>query len=481
MQEIDKGKDEWIGKLGEAVAIPSVSSDGAYRQHCHKMADWLDNLMQSLGVKTSQVPLGKHVMAGKELELPPIILGEYKEGQADKKTVLIYGHFDVQPALKSDGWKTEPFELTTDSDGRMYGRGSTDDKGPLLGWLAGLQAFQKAGVEFPVHLKIISEGMEETGSEGLDEVVLDLAHGKRKGVGGQKRWLEDVDAICISDSYWLSQRKPCLTYGLRGVSYYDVCVSGPAADLHSGVFGGAVHEPMTDLFKIFAGLVEPNGHINIKGVYDDVAPLDDSEARLYEPIDFDLKKDFDAATGADISIHSSKERTLQARWRYPSLSIHGIQGAFSEPGAKTVIPACVHGKFSIRTVNDMNNPEKLNQLVNDHIVAAHKALGTKTKIKVEALHAGKPWMTDPSHWNYQAAKRATEKVYGVTPDFTREGGSIPLTLVLDEALKKNVLLLPMGRSDDGAHSVNEKLDVTNFVQGSKQLATYLWEVGQSKE
>lgn len=465
---IDAHSANLIDRLKEAVAIPSVSGDAVYRPDVFKMADWLDAQLQALGVKTEKRPLGKHVMDGQELDLPPIILGQFGN-DPKKKTILVYGHFDVQPALKSDGWNTEPFELTHDTKtDRLYGRGSSDDKGPVLGWLNAIEAHLKTGTEFPVNLKMVFEGMEESGSEGLDDEIVKEAKG----------FFADVDAVCISDNYWLNTKTPCLTYGLRGISYFKVTVCGPAHDLHSGVFGGTVHEPMNDLVHIFSKLTSPQGEILVPGIKQLVAPLVPGERERYEAIDF-TNKDLSTAVGAEVLLSDDKCQTLMGRMREPSLSIHGFEGAFSAPGSKTVIPACVHGKFSIRLVPNMT-PDEVESLVKRYLEAEFAKLKSKNKINVESLHGGKPWVADPDHYNYTAAAKATEIVYGMKPDYTREGGSIPVTLTFAEALGKSVMLLPMGRGDDGAHSTNEKLDVSNYIQGTKLLACYLHEVGAAK-
>lgn len=246
-------------------------------------------------------------------------------------------------------------------------------------------------------------------------------------------------------------------YGLRGLAYFKVTVKGPAADLHSGVFGGTVHEPMTDLFAIFSKLVTPQGEILIPGINELVAPLTDEERQRYETIDFSLA-DVEGAAGSKTALKENKAEILMGRMRYPSLSIHGIEGAFSTPGAKTVIPAAVHGKFSIRLVPDLS-PEKVAPLVKTYLQDQFKQLGTKNTLHVEALHGGQPWLSDPNHWfvvldlhrrsipsacteasltnrNFVAAAKATKEIYGVEPDLTREGGSCVSTGV------ETLLLLP---------------------------------------
>lgn len=248
-------------------------------------------------------------------------------------------------------------------------------------------------------------------------------------------------------------------------------MTGPGQDLHSGVFGGATQEPMTDLVRVMASLVDTNGKILIPGVNELVAPLTAEEKTLYEGIEFSMEG-LRESLGSETYLHQDKQSTLMGRWRYPSLSLHGIQGAFSADGAKTVIPAKVIGKFSIRTVPNMK-PKEVSDLAEKHVNSLFASLGSKNICKFVTQHTGQWWVANPRNWNFTAASKATERVWGVKPDLTREGGSIPVTLVFEQALKKNVLLLPMGRSTDGAHSVNEKLDKNNYIMGTKTLGAYL--------
>src|SRR6195952_216900 len=430
------------------------------------MGHWLADELKSLGAEVELRPLGKQPHK-EHLDLPPVVVARYGNDK-NKRTILVYGHYDVQPAGKEDGWATEPFKLTVDEKGRMYGRGSTDDKGPVLGWLNAIEAHQKAGVEFPVNLLMCFEGMEEYGSEGLDDFIIEEC---KPG-----KFFEDTDVCCISDNYWLGTEKPCLTYGLRGCSYYSIEISGPGQDLHSGVFGGTAHEPMTDLTRIMSTLVDTDGKIQIPGLAELVAPLTDEEKSLYGNIAFTMDNLYESL-GSQTSIHPDKERTLMARWRYPSLSVHGVEGAFSQPGAKTVIPAKVIGKFSIRTVPNME-PEDVDKLVFKTVNAQFQKLSSKNTMNCTLQHAGKWWVASPKHWNFSAATKAVERVGKIKPDLTREGGSIPVTLTFEQATGKNVLLLPMGSSTDAAHSINEKLDRRNYIEGIKLLGAYLHYVAE---
>jgi Cys-Gly metallodipeptidase DUG1 len=407
-KQVDDSADYFIDRLRKAVAIPSVSSDETRRPDVVRMGHFLADELKALGAEVELRPLGKQPDKP-TLDLPPVVLARYGSDK-NKRTILVYGHYDVQPAEMSDGWATEPFELTVDEKGRMFGRGSTDDKGPVLGWLNAIEAHQKAGVDFPVNLLMCFEGMEEYGSEGLDDLINEE---------GQK-YFADAEAVCISDNYWLGTEKPCLTYGLRGCNYYSIEVSGPGQDLHSGVFGGTAQEPMTDLVRVLGSLVDTNGVIQIPGIMEQVAPITKEEESLYDGIAFTMDV-LHESLGSKTTIFDDKKSTLMARWRYPSLSVHGIEGAFSAPGAKTVIPAKVIGKFSIRTVPNMEI-DATNELVYKYVNEQFAKLKSKNSMKVYAQHTGKWWVASPNHWNFSAAAKAVERVWGVKPDFTREGG-----------------------------------------------------------
>uniref|UniRef100_A0A1I7YS90 M20_dimer domain-containing protein n=1 Tax=Steinernema glaseri TaxID=37863 RepID=A0A1I7YS90_9BILA len=461
-KEIEANKDKFIQRLRDAVEIPSISAEAAHRGDVCKMLNWAQELFQKLGVKCEQKPNGVQTLPdGTTIDLPPILFGQLGS-DPNKKTLLVYGHLDVQPAAKSDGWDTEPFQLI-EKDGKLFGRGSTDDKGPVIAWANAIETMQKLNVPVPVNIKFVFEGMEESGSEGLDDVLR-----------ANKEFLSDVDFTCISDNYWLGKKKPCLTYGLRGISYYTVEVSGVSQDLHSGVYGGAIFEPMNDLIWLMSQLTTVHGQINIPGLSKLVAPVTEEEMKTYETIDFD-HDDFRADVGAPKLLKSTKHELLMNRWRFPSLSLHGIEGAFSGPGAKTVIPSKVIGKFSIRTVPDME-PKAVDELVLKYLNDLWAQRGSPNAFKPVALQGGRPWVAEHDHPNFEAGKRAIQKVFGVAPDLTREGGSIPVTLTFQELTGQNVMLLPIGSCNDMAHSQNEKIDVSNYINGTKVLAAYLLEL-----
>jgi len=464
---IDKNKLKFIENLRKAVAIKSVSAWPHTRPDITTMMKWMGDELKDLGAAIEFVDLGTQTLPdGTVLPLPPVLMGELGRDKS-KKTLLVYGHLDVQPAAIEDGWDTDPWVLT-EKDGKLYGRGSTDDKGPVLGWIHALQSYREIGLEFPVNFKFCFEGMEESGSEGLDTMLMSRQDTK---------FMQEVDYCCISDNYWLGKNKPCITYGLRGVCYFFIEVECASMDLHSGVFGGTVNEGMVDLIWMMNQLVSEDGTILVEGLMDTVAPLTKEEEAKYVNIDFDPEV-YRQDIGAPGLMHGNdKAKTLMSRWRYPSLSLHGIQGAFADPGAKTVIPRKVIGKFSIRIV-----PNQTPEIVEDVVVKyCNKIWATRkspNKMTAKMFHGGRCWLSDPDHPNYVAGARATKMVYGVDPDLTREGGSIPVTLTLQEATGKNVMLLPMGASDDGAHSQNEKIDIRNYIEGTKLLGAYAYELGQ---
>jgi len=465
-QYINDHQEEYIATLAEVVAIKSVSAWPETRPEITKQVKHTAKMVEALGGCVEFHDVGiQNLPDGTTLPLPPVMTGQIGN-DPKKKTVCIYGHLDVQPAFITDGWDSEPFVLT-ERDGKLYGRGSTDDKGPVLCVLHAIEAYQKTGTEIPINLKFVFEGMEESGSEGLD----DLLEKKLKDT-----FLSDVDYVMISDNYWLGKEKPCITYGLRGICYFMCEVECASKDLHSGVFGGTVHEAMTDLVAIMGSLVDNKGKIQISGINDQVAELTKEEAALYEPIDFD-PEDFRKDFGANKLIHDTKADVLQSRWRYPSLSLHGIEGAFAESGCKTVIPRKVIGKFSIRLVPDMH-PDEVEKCVKAHVEKFHKDSGSPNNMKIQNAHGGKPWMADFNHPHYMAGRKATQQVWGVEPDLTREGGSIPVTLTFQEVTGKNVMLLPIGSCDDGAHSQNEKINRKNYIEGTKLIAAYINEVSQ---
>uniref|UniRef100_A0A8H7N0Z0 Peptidase M20 dimerisation domain-containing protein n=1 Tax=Bionectria ochroleuca TaxID=29856 RepID=A0A8H7N0Z0_BIOOC len=395
-QQVDKLEEVFIERLRAAIEIPSVSEQEDKRDNVFQMAKWLVHEMESLGIQVKQKDLGKQ--PGKDINLPPLIIGRYGSDPS-KPTILAYSHYDVQPAALSDGWDDEPFELTQKEDGRLCGRGTSDDKGPLLNWLNMIQAFKKAGQEVPSNLVFCFEGMEESGSQGLADALKEESTGE----------FAKIDSVCITDTAWSTIDRPTLIRGLRGIMFYHINIDGAESDAHSGAFGGSLSEPMTDMVNLMASLVDSRGEILVPGIYDDVLPVSAEERKALGEIKMS-KDSFDGGINGKL-LHEDQADNLIARSRKPALSLHGIERASPGKGASTIIPGRILGRFSIRTVANMNIA-KIDELVQTHLKARFQQLGSKNKLSVQLTGRGDWFFEEVDHWNYQAAIQATEKVWG---------------------------------------------------------------------
>lgn len=469
---ISTNADIYVQRLAEAVAIPSVSTDLSRRDDCHSMAELLHRWIEELGGSSEKVLVGFQELDDKSrFDLPPVILGEFMDPRKarTKPTVLVYGHYDVQPADEADGWNAPPFKLT-EVDGKMYGRGSTDDKGPILAWLWAVEIYRELGVELPINLKICFEGMEESNSECLDELL--RRETKRGG------FLSDVNYVVITDNYWVTTEKPCLTYGLRGLATFECEVRAGSQTLHSGVYGGCIAEPMTDVVQLLAAVsAAGHGDIGIEGCgRESSEELTEDEIEWYKGITFSTEAFRKEAGNVPILLGESAKEVLMNRWRYPALSIHGIEGGYSGPGFKTVIAGSATGKFSIRLVPGQD-PKGVEEAVRKVLEGRFAEMKSPNEMKITSS-SSKPWLADPKCPLYQAGAAALLKVYGVRPDLTREGGSIPLAGLLQDRLGVETMLMPLGQSDDGAHSDNEKMGRKNYLKGIEVLISLMLEISR---
>ncbi|XP_019400531.1 PREDICTED: beta-Ala-His dipeptidase isoform X2 [Crocodylus porosus] len=459
-QYIDDHQNEFIENLKDWVAVKSDSIQPAFRKEVTRMMELAADRLRALGASVMLVNQLHQLPDGWTL---PVVLAELGK-DPHKPTVCFYGHVDVQPAKKEDGWKTDPYTLT-EIDGNLYGRGATDNKGPVLAWINAVETFRALKLDMPVNFKFIIEGMEEAGSLGLDKVVKEKQH-----------FFSDVDYIVISDNLWLSKMKPALTYGTRGNACFFVEVECGKKDLHSGTFGGIIHEPMTDLVALLDSLVNMSGHILIPGIYDDVATLTEEEKKLYESIEFDLEEHKTNA-GVKKFLYDTKEEILLHLWHYPCVSIHGIEGAFYEPGIKTVIPAKVIGKFSIRQVPHMALATVEKQ-VTQYLEEVFSKRNSPNKLKVSMPMGAMPWVADINSPMYVAARTAIITVFGEEPDMIRDGSTIPIANMFQNETRKSVMMLPIGAADDGEHSQNEKISRYNYIQGTKLFAAFFLEISK---
>ncbi|XP_010883469.1 beta-Ala-His dipeptidase [Esox lucius] len=461
-QYIDDHQNQFVQRLKEWVAIKSDSGDHTKWGEVETMLNMAAERIKKMGGKVELADAGTHQLpSGETVLLPPVILAEFAK-DPKKATLCIYGHVDVQPAKMEDGWATDPFNLT-EIKGNLYGRGATDNKGPVLAWLHAVESYQATKKEIPVNIKLIIEGLEEVGSYGLFKLIK-----KRRD-----SFFADVDFIVISDNVWATTT-PALTYGTRGSSYFFVEIEGPKLDLHSGVYGGSIQEPMADLIALLGSLLDHTGKIQVVGVSDDVTPLTEDERKLYDNISFDLEE-MKNVVGVKHFLQDTKEEVLMARWRYPSLSIHGVEGAFSDPGSKTIIPRKVTGKFSIRQVPNMDPPD-VERKVKEHLEQVFSTLNSPNRLKVTATVGAKPWVANLQDSQYVAGQKAVKDVFGVEPEFIREGSTIPIAQTFQEETGKSVMMLPISGHDDGEHSQNEKISRYNYIEGTKLFAAYFYEL-----
>jgi len=431
-------------ELCEFLRIASVSSDPAKTAEMARAAGWVSQRLAGLGLKSEVIPTAGH----------PLVYGESPDVPG-APTALIYGHYDVQPPDPLDLWVSGPFEPQV-RDGNLYARGATDDKGQLLTHVHGAEAWIRTAGRLPLKLKFLIEGEEEVGSPNLHPFIR-----------AQRDRLA-CDVVVISDGSQFAPGIPAITYGLRGIAYYEVRLRGPDRDLHSGSFGGAVVNPAMALARILDGLIDPQGRIRLPGFYDDVEPLGAQEREALAQMPFDeeqFKRQIDVT---DVGGEAGYT-TLERRWARPSLDVNGLWGGYQGEGAKTVLPALAGAKFSFRLV-----PNQDPQKVTAQLRARLKEL-CPPGIRMEFIdHHGAPGVRfSPDSPYFEAAARAVTAAFGREPVFTREGGSIPIVSTFHEALGVDMLLLGWGQDDDNTHSPNEKFCLADFHRGTLASAN-LW-------
>jgi acetylornithine deacetylase/succinyl-diaminopimelate desuccinylase-like protein len=441
MQEIlsylDTNRDRYLTELKELLAIPSVSSQAEHSNDMRRCADWIVQHLQAIGMQNTRVM---------ETAGHPVVYGDWL-GAADKPTVLLYGHYDVQPDDPIDLWTSPPFQATI-RDGNLYARGSVDDKGQFFAHLKAIEASLKLTGSLPVNVKVILEGEEEIGSEHLDQFVEDHAE------------LLKADLVLISDSDMFAKDVPSVCYGLRGLAYMEVEVTGPNSDLHSGSFGGSVHNPIQALSEMIASLHDKNGRVTIPGFYDDVRSLTKAERTAFRKLPWNEKK-YAKSLGVKELYGEKGFTSLERLWARPTLECNGIWGGYTGEGAKTVLPSKAYAKISMRIVPDQTS-DKTAKMFEKHL----KKIAPKTvQLKVRALHGGEPAITPIDSPGVQAAVAALEKGFGKKPLYQREGGSIPIVVQFKKLLGIDTVLLGFGLPDGNAHAPNEFIVLDNFFGG----------------
>lgn len=442
---IDNNKDRFIEELFELLRIPSVSTDSEKKGDIRKAADFLLNQFNSLNLNRTELF---------ETDGNPIVYAEHCPHN-DKPTVLVYGHYDVQPSDPDELWDSPAFEPVI-KNGDVYARGSSDDKGQSYTHVKAIESFVKTGQEIPVNVKFILEGEEEIGSPNLVPFI--EAH---------KEMLK-CDMVLISDTAMFGKDIPSITYGLRGLAYMEVEVVGPNRDLHSGVYGGAVENPVNVLCEMVAKLKDEDGIIQVPGFYDKVIPLTDADRAASAALPFDEEAYKESLNIK--AIHGEKGyTTLERASARPTLDVNGIWGGYIGEGAKTVLPSKANAKISMRLVPDQH-PKEIAKLFSDYF----NSLAPDTvKVTVNEHHGGHAAVTDLSFYGLKAAAKAFEDVYEKEPLFSREGGSIPIVADFKKVLGVESILMGFGLTSDAIHSPNEKFSLKDFHRGIKTSARFM--------
>jgi succinyl-diaminopimelate desuccinylase len=441
---LDSAKESQLEDLKQWLRIPSVSADPTRKADVAKAAQWVYDRLSQLGLQTELIPTKTHPLV---LASTPPVPG--------KPVVLVYGHYDVQPPDPLDQWITPAFEPDV-RDGNIYARGATDDKGQALTHIQSVTAWIKSGQQLPLQIKFLIEGEEEVGSEALAEYLKE--HASKLA----------CDVIVISDNSQYAKGEPAITYGLRGIAYFEVWAHGPKQDLHSGVFGGSVTNPAIALSRLIASLHDASGKVQLPGFYDCVVPLKDSERQRWAALKFDdsrLAKQLGVSELAGEAGYS----TLERRWARPTCDVHGLMGGYQGEGGKTIIPACAGAKVSFRLVPNQDPATVAKQF--QQFVANFKQPGIRFEVK--DLHGGPGVVIDPDSPFMKAGERAVTSAFGKSPVLMREGGSIPIVADMVQRTSAAVLLLGWGLDDDNAHSPNEKFCVEDYYRGIR-ASSYLW-------
>ncbi len=448
---MDANKQKRLDELFDFLRIPSVSANSEYKKDVLACAEWLSKHLRGIGIESKLMPTGGH----------PVVYGE-KIVSPEKLTILYYGHYDVQPPEPLELWKTTPFEPLIE-DGYIIARGATDDKGQLWTHVKALEAYMATDTELPVNVKLLIEGEEEAGSENLEKFV------------NNQTDLLKADIIVVSDSGQFDRDMPAVTYGLRGLAFVEVKITGPDRDLHSGSFGGSIANPINVLGKIIGALHDENGKITIDGFYDDVKPLTEWERKQFAVLPFD-KDEYLAKTGSKGLFGDSDYTVLEQIWGRPTLDVNGITGGYQGEGAKTIIPSRATCKITMRLVADQD-PMDICDKIEKHI---KKICPDYVDCEV-TKHGGARGVVVPTEGPWlEAAGRAIKSGFGIEPVFVKEGGSIPVVGTFKEVLGLDTLLLGWGQSDDNAHSPNERFALKDFERGCYSALALIDELSKVK-
>ncbi len=443
---IDENMARFREELDAFLRIPSISAKSEHRDDMRAAAEWLAARMKAAGLE----------VAIEETAGFPIVLGEYRGAGADAPTVLVYGHYDVQPPEPLDEWSSPPFE-PEERDGKLFARGAVDDKGQLYLHVKAIEAHMKTRGSLPVNLVVLAEGEEEIGSENLMPFV--EAHRDRLA----------CDYVVISDTTMVGDGVPTIGTSLRGLAYLEIEVKGPKTDLHSGSYGGAVLNPATALARIIATMHDDDWHATIPGFYDDVDPMEDYRRKIAD-VPFDTVG-FRADTGTE-EVGEVGYSTPERLWIRPTVEVNGLLSGYTGEGAKTVLPSKAMAKVSFRLVPNQD-PKKIEDVVRRHV---ERVAPQGITVEVRALHGGDPWRATLGSELYEAAERALASAWDSTVVYAGEGGSIPIVPQFEAVLDAPVLLLGFGLPGENAHAPDEWISVENIEKGTHAIARLLDEL-----
>lgn len=437
---LDNNKDRFLDELLQLLRIPSVSARSEHKE---------DMITCANAVKTRLEEAGADTVTIYQTPGHPVVFGE-KKIDASKPTVLVYGHYDVQPPDPLELWNSAPFDPTI-KDGKIYARGACDDKGQFYMHVKALEILTKTNT-LPVNIKFLIEGEEEIGSKNLEDFVK------------ANKELLKADVILISDTAMLSMENPSIDTGVRGLSYIEVEVTGPNRDLHSGVYGGAVANPITILAQMIASLHNEHNHVTIPGFYDAVVESSKEERAEMAKAPYD-EQEYKEDLGVE-DLWGEKGFTTNERTGIrPTLELNGIWGGYTGEGAKTVLPSKAFAKISCRLVPNQKH-QVMTKLLIDHL---HKIAPSYVTLKATEHHGGDPYLTPVNSVEYKAAAKAIETSFGKPPVPVRGGGSIPITALFESELNCKTVFLGFGLDSDNLHSPNEKYDLFNFYKGIETI------------
>ncbi len=446
---IHSNKDRFLNELLDLLRIPSVSADPKFKNDVFAAAEFVKNSLEKAGADTVEIcqTAGYPIVYGEKIIDPAL------------PTVLVYGHYDVQPADPYELWDSPPFEPVIKNtkihpDGAIFARGSADDKGQFYMHVKAFEAMM-AENDLPCNVKFMIEGEEEVGSDNLDKFVIE-----------NKERLK-ADVILISDTHMISMKNPSITVGLRGMAYMEVEVTGANRDLHSGTYGGAVANPINILCDMIASMKDENNHVTIPGFYDKVQELTEAQRARLNEAPFSLNEYKEKLDIADVDGEKGYT-TIERIGIRPTLDVNGIWGGYIGEGAKTVLPSKASAKISMRLVPDQDWRE-IAKIFENHFKSIAPA---SVKVKVKAHHGGAPAVVSDSSLGYQAAEAAMEETFGKRPIPTREGGSIPIVALFQKELGSDPILFGFGLDTDALHSPNEHYGVKNYFIGIETIAAF---------